>query len=63
MEKIEKYYNELNNLLLRAKNDGVDIFPFRHEITTDDGVKHEVSHGIVVGINVLEGGEYKEIAT
>lgn len=58
---IDKYYKELKDLINRASQDGVDIFPSRHEITTDDGVKHEVSHGIVVGINVLEGGEYKEI--
>lgn len=61
MDLIEKYYNKVKDLIKEAANDGIEIATYYSQIDNEnDSV---VDTGIVVGINVVGGGEYKTIST
>ena len=59
---IDKYYNKLNELIKEASKAGVDIRAYTVQVG-EDANAILIDSGIGVGINILNGGNYKKIST
>lgn len=62
MDKIDEYFDRLQQLIEEANKDGVEIVAYTSHI--GEG-KNEilVDNGIMIGINIFNKGKYKCIST
>lgn len=61
---IEKYYNEVQDIIERAKVDNIIIGAYYTQI--GGKIKEEIKiidTGILIGKDIVNGGEYKTIST
>lgn len=62
MEKIDKYFEKVQQLIQDANEDGVEIVAYTSHIGEGEN-EILVDNGIMVGINIFNKGEYKCIST
>ena len=63
MAVIDKYYDKLKELIDEASKEGVEIRAYTTEIQREEESSVMIDSGIVVGVNILNGGNYKSIST
>ena len=63
MAVIDKYYDKLKELIDEASKEGVEIRAYTTEIQREEESSVMIDSGIAVGINILNGGNYKSVST